>query len=238
MPGSYLPFEPSSIRWKKIIVKWSILMNLVRRHFAIILVALICATPSSSSAHHVMGGLTPSSLMQGLLSGLAHPIIGVDHFAFIVGIGIIAAIFQLGRFMPAAFVISMSIGILAHLALLNLPAAEGLVALSVLLIGIAIWNAKYFQRSWATGLAFAFAGTVHGYALAESIVGAEATPLIAYCFGLIAVQSGVSIAAYEMVHRAIARDATQRPRIATVLGILITCVGLYAVGDVVGWMPS
>ena len=38
-------------------------------------------------AHHLMGGEVPTTAWQGLLSGLGHPIIGIDHFAFIVGVG-------------------------------------------------------------------------------------------------------------------------------------------------------
>jgi urease accessory protein len=35
-------------------------------------------------AHHLMGGRTPSTFADGLLSGLGHPIIGLDHFAAVV----------------------------------------------------------------------------------------------------------------------------------------------------------
>jgi urease accessory protein len=34
-----------------------------------------------------MGGEVPVTVWQGLLSGLGHPIIGIGHFAFIVGVG-------------------------------------------------------------------------------------------------------------------------------------------------------
>src|SRR5258708_39001607 len=35
-------------------------------------------------AHHVMGGRLPVTFADGLLSGLGHPIIGLDHFAAVV----------------------------------------------------------------------------------------------------------------------------------------------------------
>ena len=35
-------------------------------------------------AHHAMDGQMPTSFAQGLLSGLAHPVIGPDHLAFII----------------------------------------------------------------------------------------------------------------------------------------------------------
>ena len=51
---------------------------------------VVALSGSPALAHHVMGGVTPETLWQGLLSGLAHPIIGVDHFAFILGVGLMS----------------------------------------------------------------------------------------------------------------------------------------------------
>lgn len=42
-------------------------------------------------AHHAMGGEVPGTFAEGLLSGLAHPVIGLDHLAFILAVGLIAA---------------------------------------------------------------------------------------------------------------------------------------------------
>ena len=35
-------------------------------------------------AHHPMGGTTPTTFMQGLLSGIGHPILGLDHLAALI----------------------------------------------------------------------------------------------------------------------------------------------------------
>src|SRR5438552_688041 len=51
------------------------------RAAAVSLLAVLAATPAF--AHHVMGGRTPATFMEGLLSGLAHPLIGPDHLAFL-----------------------------------------------------------------------------------------------------------------------------------------------------------
>jgi len=42
---------------------------------------------------------------------------------------------------------------------------------------------------------FAMVGAVHGYALGESIYGAEPTPLCAYLVGLAIIQSAIALAA-------------------------------------------
>ena len=50
------------------------------------LIAVLSTT--SAQAHHVMDGMLPSTFVEGLLSGLGHPIIGPDHFAFVVAVGL------------------------------------------------------------------------------------------------------------------------------------------------------
>jgi urease accessory protein len=46
------------------------------------LAALLLLYTTAAFAHHVMGGETPSTFVDGLLSGIGHPIIGADHLAF------------------------------------------------------------------------------------------------------------------------------------------------------------
>jgi len=79
---------------------------------------LLIAFPAS--AHHAMGGKVPADFFQGFMSGIAHPLIGFDHFAFIFSVGLLAAIQRRGIFIPIAFVLSSMLGAGAHLATLNL----------------------------------------------------------------------------------------------------------------------
>lgn len=53
---------------------------------------LLLASTCAALAHHAMGGQLPQTFGQGLLSGIGHPVIGVDHFAFVVAVGIVAAL--------------------------------------------------------------------------------------------------------------------------------------------------
>jgi urease accessory protein len=152
-------------------------------------------SPGEALAHHVMGGKLPVTFMQGLLSGLGHPIIGLDHFAAIVGVGILAALLGRGVGPVLAFSAAMILGVVLHLASANIPAAELLVGLSTVLIGGAVALRRSLGMLPAAVL-FAAAGVVHGYALGESIVGAEASPLGAYLAGLLAVQTVIAVAAY------------------------------------------
>jgi urease accessory protein len=164
--------------------------------FSVFAAGALALAPVPASAHHVMGGKLPVTFMQGLLSGLGHPVIGLDHFAAIVGVGILAALIGRGVFSVLAFSAALILGVALHLASADIPAAELFVGLSTVLIGALV----ALRRSPGVPLAvllFAGAGVVHGYALGESIVGAEASPLGAYLAGLLVIQTVISVIAYS-----------------------------------------
>jgi urease accessory protein len=133
--------------------------------------------------------------MQGLLSGLGHPILGPDHFAAIIGVGILAAMIGRGIRPILAFSAALMLGVALHLASANIPAAELLVGLVTVLIGGMV-ALRLSLGMLPAALLFAAAGLFHGYALGESIVGAESSPLGAYLAGLLAIQTLIAIAAY------------------------------------------
>jgi urease accessory protein len=58
-------------------------MSLSRIRCAALVGAGLLATAGTASAHHLMGGRTPSTFADGILSGVGHPIIGPDHLAFL-----------------------------------------------------------------------------------------------------------------------------------------------------------
>lgn len=150
----------------------------------------------SALAHHAMDGQMPRTLWQGLLSGLGHPVIGIDHLAFIVGIGLLAAVAGFGPRLPAVFIGAMLAGLAVHLGGITVPGVELLVAASAALIGLALLRPRTGAGPWLEGGAFAATGLFHGYAFAESIIGAEPSPLAAYIAGLIAVQLVIALGAY------------------------------------------
>lgn len=180
------------------------------RFAALTLAGLAAATPAL--AHHPMGGMTPATVMQGLLSGLGHPVIGLDHLAALVGVGLVASRFARGLTLPAFWVVAMAAGVGLHLASLDLPYAEALVALSVVVIGVSATVRTTLPYA-AIATLFSIGGAVHGYALGESIVGAESTPLAAYLVGLVVVQTalttGIAFAARSLAKGSPAAPALQ-----------------------------
>lgn len=145
-------------------------------------------------AHHVMGGKMPVTFMDGFLSGLGHPVIGLDHFAALVAVGCLAAAHPKGWGLILGFVLAMTAGLAAHLQGATVPGAEFVVAVSVIVLGVIMLTRRDLSAAVAMVL-FAAVGWIHGYALGESIFGAEPTPLRAYVFGLALIQCAIMLAA-------------------------------------------
>ena len=156
---------------------------------------LVSLAAAPAFAHHPMGGQTPQSFLNGLLSGLGHPVIGLDHLAAVVGVGILAGLAARGIGPVLAFSAAVIAGVAVHVAGIGLPAGEMLVGLTTLVIGGLVIVRSKLPPLLAASL-FALAGLVHGHALGESIVGAEPTPLAAYLLGLFVVQSATAVVAY------------------------------------------
>lgn len=151
---------------------------------------LISAAPAA--AHHVMGGAMPSTFSLGLLSGLGHPVIGPDHLAFLIAVGVAVGVGGLNLALPVLFVAASAIGVAFHVNGFNLPGSELIVAASVVIVGFLIATGRALPlAAWAAF--FGLAGLAHGYAYGESIFGAEPTPLGAYLLGLVVIQSVLAV---------------------------------------------
>jgi len=170
----------------------------------------LAVLPRMAWAHHFMDGGLPETFAQGLLSGLGHPVIGLDHAAFIVAAGFFLASVEGGMWGVLALIVGSLIGASLHLTGFALPGSEVGVALSVILIGGLLMARRRVRLSWLAG-GLALAGLLHGYAYAESIFGAEAAPLAAYLIGFSLVQLGIAAAALLLHRRLIAaREAWAR----------------------------
>src|SRR5262249_8336331 len=163
-----------------------------RLRYLVLAIAGLVLTAGNASAHHMMGGRTPSTFAEGFLSGLGHPVIGADHLAFLVGLGIAVGVGGLSLFSPLLFLIAMACGVAAHVAAVNIPCAELIVALSVLAAGGLLATGRSVHLAWWMAL-LVVAGFFHGYAYGESIFGAESTPLAAYLAGLVVVQAILTV---------------------------------------------
>ena len=195
-------------------------MLLTRIRCATFAAAGLFITGGTASAHHLMGGKTPSTFAEGILSGIGHPVIGPDHLAFLAALGIAVGVSRVSFVNPFVFLVAMACGVAAHVAAVNIPAAEFIVAVSALLAGVLL---ALDRRIPATGwmAIFAAAGFFHGYAYGESIYGAEATPLIAYLMGLVVVQTAL-VVGIAFATRSVWTASSLAPRL---VGAAISGVG-------------
>ena len=155
-------------------------------------VSVFAVTTLPAFAHHAMGGDTPTSLWEGLVTGVAHPVIGLDHLAFTAAVGLLVALAGAPLYAPLLFVAGTLAGCLLYLGGVAIPVTEWLIVLSVLGLGLAIAAGHRQVRPLELGL-FAAAGLFHGMAYAEGIIGAETAPLLAYLVGFAAVQAAIAV---------------------------------------------
>ena len=129
------------------------------RHRAAALAALLlAATPDAAFAH--------TGAVEGFLSGLLHPVLGLDHLLAMLSVGIVSA--QLGGrhvwSIPAVFVVAMVAGAIPGIAGSRWDFAEAGIALSVIVLGICITTARASGTAWPILLAAAVFGSLHGHA--------------------------------------------------------------------------
>jgi urease accessory protein len=174
-------------------------------------------------AHHLMGGRTPATFGEGILSGLGHPVIGLDHFAAVVAVGCLAAAHRAASALAVAFVLAMMAGVALHLHGATVPGAEILIALSVIALGTLMLRHRQMPPGAALVL-FAMVGVIHGYALGEAIYGAEPTPLYGYLLGLALIQGAIALASAKIARGLAQRSSDLSP--LRLIGAGIAGIGL------------
>jgi len=192
---------------------------------AFLALAALLLTAMPASAHHVMDGGLPSTFSQGFLSGLGHPVIGLDHLAFLIAVGVAVGVGGLNLGLPVLFVATSAIGVAAHVNGFSLPGSELIVASSVVIVGALVASGRALPLV-AWGALFGLAGLAHGYAFGESIFGAEPTPLGAYLLGLVVIQSVLTVGVALLWRKADQTVSAAAPRLA---GAVVVGIGLAAV---------
>jgi len=188
-------------------------------------------------AHHPMDGVVPTNVWHGLLSGLAHPVIGPDHLAFLVAAALLAAWSGVrgwrGVLLAVAFVGAGAVGTLLRRPGVELPFAEAGVALTLLAIALALlWQGR--AAAWSTLGFTVAAGGLHGWAYGEAVIGAEATPLGAYIFALVIAQAGLMALCHRFGVWLARTVPTGIPRARQVAAALSAIVGLLAISGALG----
>jgi urease accessory protein len=143
---------------------------------AAVLLTLLC--PTSALAH------TGGGEGVGLLSGLRHPVSGLDHILAMVAVGLWGA--QLGRpavwLLPVTFPMVMAFGGMLGLMGFALPGIEIGIAVSAILLGGMV-GGEARPPLWVAAAVVGFFAIFHGHAHgAELPAGADA---VLYSIGFV-----------------------------------------------------
>ena len=82
----------------------------------------------------------------------------------------------------------------------------------------------------ALALLFGAAGIFHGYAYGESIIGAEASPMLSYLFGFSFVQYAIIISGIKMMDLIAGRSERLRSLAVRLGGVSTAAVGAVFLG--------
>ena len=189
----------------------------------LLLPALFIASPAL--AHHPTGGEAPQTVFHGLISGLAHPVIGLDHLAFIVLIGLAAALSGRILAVPGVFIGATLLGTTLHLAGMTLPLAEWIILASVLGLGAVLVMGRTVAGPVAFG-GVALAGVFHGWAYGAAVVGSTSMPIFAYLLGFGIIQFAIATGVAVMAGLLMQRDAAPA-RLAAAVCLGVGLVSLF-----------
>lgn len=193
------------------------------RHLPRLLIPLFLLGSGPALAHHPLAGLPMETGAQGLLSGVAHPVLGFDHLFFVLAVGVAAALAGQRLAGPLVYVGAMLAGCGLALSGLTLPLTEAMIAASLLVLGGMVLSARRIGPGMVLPL-FAGFGLFHGAAFADGILGAEGmapvTVIAGYLIGLGVVQYALAVAA----GMAVRITTPERIRLA---GAMVAGVGLF-----------
>ena len=117
--------------------------------------------PSLVYSHHPLSGENMLNFSDGFFSGIGHPILGLDHLVFILGVGLISYISNKFYNFTFAFIGGTILGLTSIIFGLYLPFYEILIALTLILLSIVILSKK---KILFKGVLFITFGVFHGWA--------------------------------------------------------------------------
>jgi urease accessory protein len=181
--------------------------------------AVALVVPAAAFAHTGMGASS------GLAHGFAHPFSGIDHILTMVAVGVFAANIG-GRALwavPLTFMALMAVGGGLGLAGVGLPHVEAVIALSVLVLGLAVAVPRQWPVAAAMVLVGVFAvfhGHAHGTEMGQAVSAAE------YGFGFVLATGLLHLTGIGMGIGAVRLGVTRAQWITQTGGVAIAAAGV------------
>jgi urease accessory protein len=165
------------------------------------------------------------------IQGFLHPLLGLDHLLAMVTVGLLSA--QMGGraiwTVPTAFVTVMAIGGLLGFTSFALPLLEQGIALSVVVLGLALLVRRSMPEAVAmavVGIFALFHGHAHGLELGEV---AGALDAAAYVLGFLVATAGLHVVGALIGF--IALRTAGGALLLRLSGGIIATIGVYLLAD-------
>jgi urease accessory protein len=177
------------------------------------------------------GPVAGAGLGHAFLGGLIQPLLGLDHLAFLVGLGLAALAQRRRPLLPLAFIAASLAGLALRTGGGDIPYAGTLVAFTVLGLGVVlIAGLRLPLVLWLAGAALA--GLLHGYMHGGAARAAPLGSILVFAFGVALTQWGVMAAAMTLAGR-FGQSADRALLTRRLAGGLVAGIGLVLVASAV-----
>ncbi|MEA5554760.1 HupE/UreJ family protein [Anabaena cylindrica UHCC 0172] len=197
---------------------------------ALILISLLSSSGGAPVQH------TISNCWEGLIWGIADPVIGLNRLAGIVAIGLLSAKFAGGIWIIGSFLLAAFCGQLIHLCQLNVPGAEIVLAICTIVFGVILVLPTPNSRLACIIISAisAIAGLSQGYVDSQAILGAETLTLVVYIAGVTLTQTVIVMSARK-VGTIISKAAINQmfPKTIRWIGLTFCAIGIVFLGNAV-----
>ena len=172
------------------------------------LVALSLFSPAHGHHPFGMGDSTDLSALQGLFSGIGHPLLGPDHLLFLLAIALI------GLPRPRTWVLPLlAAGLGGSVLSQFIPLPDALTPWAEALVSLTL-AAEGLMALFAIPLSLLLPlVALHGFLLGSTIVGAEPTPLFTYFLGLLIGQGALLLVVTSWSQSLLERIGAQGQRL-------------------------
>jgi len=163
--------------------------------FFLLAFGVILSNINEALAHHPFELIAKNNLSptQGFISGLAHPILGLDHLLFLLSVGLVANLLK--KNFIIIFILSGIIGTIIPLIIsYQFPFSELIVSIS-LFVSALIVNKKLNVSIFIPMALF------HGYVLGKPMIGSQPEVILTYLIGLILAEVLVLIIGIKLFRK-------------------------------------
>ena len=166
--------------------------------YSFLLYSFLFFLPGLVYSHHPLNGGIMESFSDGFLSGIGHPILGLDHLAFIFGIGLFSYISQKFYKFSFSFIVGTLVGLISIYFGFYLPFYEIIVSLTLILLSYVIVSKRGIHSKVVL---FSTFGIFHGWAYGAILLDKpllNTNILLGYSLGLFLTQLLIAFLGYQL----------------------------------------